>query len=85
MYGAEHADRSDVETALNPLARRFAYCGIPGTGVTTKLVSNLLSNAVHVANLEALVIAERARLDIGTVLEVLRSTAAHSTRESPPS
>lgn len=76
MYGAADADREAVESAMRPFAAQFAFCGGPGNGVTMKLISNLLSNAIHVANLEALVISERAGLDVATALRVLTSTAA---------
>ena len=76
MYGAHAVDARNLEDALAPVARVFFHCGPPGTGVTTKVVNNLLSNAIHVANLEAIVLAERAGLDIHVLLQILKTTAA---------
>ncbi|MDQ2737053.1 MAG: NAD(P)-dependent oxidoreductase [Actinomycetota bacterium] len=76
MYGTLTQDAGQVEAALGPVAKQFAHCGGHGAGVTTKVISNLLSNAIHVANLEAIVLGERAGLDTAILLKVLESTAA---------
>lgn len=76
MYGALAEDSPAVEAILSPLAAACWRCGPPGSGMTTKLINNLVSTTIHVADLEAVTLAERAGLDVGVFLQVLQSTLA---------
>jgi 3-hydroxyisobutyrate dehydrogenase-like beta-hydroxyacid dehydrogenase len=76
MYGSAENDAARVERALAPLAGHCLRCGPPGSGVTVKLINNLLANTIHVADLEALAMAERSGIDIEVLRDVISTTAA---------
>jgi 3-hydroxyisobutyrate dehydrogenase-like beta-hydroxyacid dehydrogenase len=76
MVGARDEDIERVESVLGPLAARVMRCGGIGAGMTMKVINNLLANAIHVADLEAIELAERAGLDRDVVMNVLGTTAA---------
>lgn len=76
MYGSEVDDSMLVERTLGPLAGTMTRCGDPGAGMTMKIINNLLANAIHVADLEALTLADRAGLDRSIVIQTLLRTAA---------
>ncbi|MCU1509469.1 MAG: hypothetical protein JWQ12_1734 [Glaciihabitans sp.] len=76
IYGARDADVDRVEMVLRPLAAKLMRCGGIGAGMTMKVINNLLANAIHVADLEALALAERAGLERDVVMGVLNTTAA---------
>ncbi|HEV3382102.1 MAG TPA: NAD(P)-dependent oxidoreductase [Trebonia sp.] len=78
MYGATPEDASAVEATLRPLAATCWHCGPPGSGMTTKLINNLLATVIHVADLEAVLLAERAGLDVSVFLQVLQTTLAQN-------
>jgi 3-hydroxyisobutyrate dehydrogenase-like beta-hydroxyacid dehydrogenase len=76
MYGCAPELSARVEQVLAPLAATLVRCGPAGSGMTMKIINNLLANAIHVADLEAINLADRAGLDREVVLRVLGTTAA---------
>src|SRR5690606_973486 len=57
-------------------ARGVVRCGETGTGVTLKVVNNLLALTIFLADAEALSIAASAGLDQDITMEVLGQTGA---------
>lgn len=67
-----------VQPVLSALARDVRYCGSFGTGIKLKLVANLLVAIHNLSTAEALLLAERAGLDLQMVLDAIRSGAGTS-------
>lgn len=63
---------------LAPLCRRVYAVGPVGAGARAKLVVNHVLSINRAAVAEGLVVAERAGLDVDSMLEVLRDSAASS-------
>lgn len=76
MVGCPEADWEDIESVLRPIGRDVVRCGETGTGVTLKVVNNLLALSVFLADVEALSIAAAAGLDQEITLSVLKQTGA---------
>ena len=60
-----------VVPALEQLGRVFYVGDKPGQGQTVKLINNLLSGAAMAISAEAVVMAEKAGLDVAQVLEII--------------
>lgn len=76
MVGCPPEDWPDIESVLRPIGRDVVRCGDTGTGVTLKVVNNLLALTVFLADVEALSIAAAAGLDQDITLSVLKQTGA---------
>jgi len=76
MVGCPESEFSGLERILRPIGRDVIRCGDTGAGVTLKVINNLLALSIFVADVEALLLARSANLDIETALDVLNSTGA---------
>ncbi len=76
MVGCPESDWPEVQSVLDPIGRDVVRCGDTGTGVTLKVVNNLLALSVFLADVEALAIAKAADLDLTVALDVLSRTGA---------
>lgn len=77
LVGGTDADSErarEVLGRIGPVIR----CGGIGSGVTAKIVNNLLAGTTFVATCEALALGLKAGLDLELLLEVLKSTAANN-------
>lgn len=79
MIGGDEAVVARVEPVLAHFGHDRVRCGPIGSGETMKLVNNLLTATIVAANAEALVLGVSAGLELSTILNVLRSTAASNT------
>jgi 4-hydroxybutyrate dehydrogenase / sulfolactaldehyde 3-reductase len=79
MVGGPAELLQQVRPILERFGRDIVHCGPIGNGETMKLVNNLLTSSIVVANAEALTLGVAAGLELETVLAVLRSTAASNT------
>ncbi|MGH7322544.1 MAG: NAD-binding protein [Candidatus Rokuibacteriota bacterium] len=52
------------------------YCGPLGSGVTVKLINNLVSCSAMALNAEAAVLGAKAGIDLGVLVNVMKNTAA---------
>jgi 3-hydroxyisobutyrate dehydrogenase len=78
LVGADPADLQAAEALFAALGTRVSCFGPVGAGTTYKLVINMLG-AVQIASLaEALVLAERAGLDLAAVVDALATSQAAS-------
>lgn len=75
--GEEAAFRK-VEAAFGGFARDVRYTGAFGTGMKLKYIANLLVTIHNLSTAEALLLAERAGLDLDLVFEAIRSGAGNS-------
>lgn len=75
--GDEAAFRK-VEGAFKGFARDTRYAGVFGTGMKLKYIANLLVTIHNLAAAEALLLAERAGLDLNMVFDAIRSGAGNS-------
>lgn len=78
FVGADAADLQAQRDLLALLADRIVHVGPPGSGYTVKLLVNLLWFGQALATAEALSIADRAGLDLRTVLAAVGESAAGS-------
>lgn len=78
MVGGDEA----IFTALTPLwqamAKTFTYMGPPGSGQHTKMVNQIAISSTMVGLVEAMLYAQRAGLDLTTVLAAIGQGAAGS-------
>jgi 4-hydroxybutyrate dehydrogenase/sulfolactaldehyde 3-reductase len=65
-----------VRPVLSAMGTDFFHCGPLGSGVTVKLVNNLLAASIHTANVEALVAGVAAGLEVELMLSVFKTTMA---------
>lgn len=78
MVGGEAADYRRAIPILEVIGRSHHHVGPHGAGSRLKLVVNHVLAVNRLALAEGLVVAERAGLELGRVLEVLRDSAAFS-------
>lgn len=76
MVGCPVEDWEEIDAVLRPIGRDVVRCGETGTGVTLKVVNNLLALTVFLADVEALSIAAASGLDQEITLSVLKQTGA---------
>lgn len=74
----EEAAFAKVEAAFRGFARDVRYTGAFGTGMKLKYIANLLVTIHNLSTAEALLLAERAGLDLNLVFEAIRSGAGNS-------
>jgi len=78
MVGGDDAHLEVATTLLEPLARRVYAVGPVGAGSRAKLVVNHILSINRTALAEGLTVAEKAGLDLDSMLEVLIDSAAYS-------
>ena len=78
LVGGPDDDVAHARPVLEALARSVRHVGPLGAGTRTKLVVNLVLGVHRLVLAEALVLGERAGLDLGRLLEVLKDSAAYS-------
>jgi 3-hydroxyisobutyrate dehydrogenase len=78
LVGAAIDDLAAAEPLLRPLCREIVRFGAVGTGTTYKLIVNLMGAVQIAATAEALLVAEKAGLDLGQVVEALAKGQAAS-------
>jgi len=78
MVGAEPADFEVVRPVLEAMGTDIFHCGGPGTGISMKMVNNLLNISLLAADLEALALGTKAGLSMEVMLRVLTTTAANN-------
>ncbi len=78
LVGADAADLSAARPLLDTFSQRIIYFGAVGSGTAYKLIINLLG-AVQIASVaESMAIAERAGLDLRTVVDAIATGQAAS-------
>lgn len=78
LVGASADDLAAAEPLLRPLCRETIRFGEVSAGTTYKLVVNLMGAVQIAATAEALLVAERAGLDLGQVVDALAKGQAAS-------
>jgi 3-hydroxyisobutyrate dehydrogenase-like beta-hydroxyacid dehydrogenase len=78
MVGGTDADVAAAGPTLDAIARSVHHLGPLGSGAQTKLIVNLVLGVHRAALAEALVMGERAGLDLDVLLDVLQDGAAYS-------
>ncbi len=76
MVGCPQDEWAEIEGFLSPIGRAVVRCGDTGSGVTLKVINNLLALTVFLADVEVLLLAGKAGLELDATLEVLKSTGA---------
>jgi 4-hydroxybutyrate dehydrogenase/sulfolactaldehyde 3-reductase len=79
MVGAEPDDLARLRPLLEAMGSDIFHCGPPGSGITVKLVNNLLGFTILAADVEALVLAAKAGVDLAVLMTVLSATASSNT------
>jgi 3-hydroxyisobutyrate dehydrogenase-like beta-hydroxyacid dehydrogenase len=78
MIGGDHAVFERIRPYLETMGKLFYYCGGSGMGLHAKLSQNLiLSNLLQGFN-EGMVLAVKAGVDPGLMLDILNNSAAKS-------
>jgi 3-hydroxyisobutyrate dehydrogenase-like beta-hydroxyacid dehydrogenase len=78
MVGGPDDEVARARPMLSALARSVRHVGPLGAGTRTKLIVNLALGVHRLALAEALVLGERAGLDLDRLLDVLKDSAAYS-------
>jgi 3-hydroxyisobutyrate dehydrogenase len=78
LVGAAPADLTAAELLLRPLCQEMIRFGEVGAGTAYKLIVNLMGAVQIAATAEALLMAERAGLDLGQVVDALANGQAAS-------
>ncbi|MDH3499750.1 MAG: NAD(P)-dependent oxidoreductase [Acidimicrobiia bacterium] len=78
MIGGTDDQVARARSILEPMSRRVHHVGPVGAGATAKIVVNHILSINRVAVAEGLTVAEKAGLELGPMLEVLRDSAAYS-------
>ena len=78
MAGGDASTVARARPVLEAFGGRIIHCGGVGAGATTKLVNNLTMASNMVATMEALVLAHKAGLDIGTLRDVISTSSGGS-------
>jgi 3-hydroxyisobutyrate dehydrogenase len=78
LVGAAPADLTAAEPLLRPLGQEMIRFGEVGAGTAYKLIVNLMGAVQIAATAEAMLVAERAGLDLGQVVDALAKGQAAS-------
>lgn len=76
MVGCPENEFPEIESLLEPVSRAVVHCGDTGSGVALKVVNNLLALSIFLADVEALLLARSAGLDVEKAAQILNSTGA---------
>jgi 3-hydroxyisobutyrate dehydrogenase-like beta-hydroxyacid dehydrogenase len=71
-------ERADYRPVIEACAERIYFLADPGQGHRAKLVVNLVLGLNRLVLAEGLSLAEKAGMDTGQVLDILRNSAAYS-------
>jgi 2-hydroxy-3-oxopropionate reductase len=78
LVGDRSADAGTYGHMLSAFSKAQYFLGAPGRGLEAKLVVNLVFGLNRLALAEALGLARQANLDLGLMLEILRSGETYS-------
>ncbi len=78
MIGGDKAVFEKVRPWLEPMGKKFYYCGGPGLGLQAKLSQNLILSNLLIAFNEGMVLATKGGVDPKLMLEILDNSAAKS-------
>lgn len=78
MAGGDAADIAACKTLFDAFARSSFHMGPNGKGAEAKLVVNLVLGLNRLVLAEGLLLGQRAGIDLGALLEVLKDGAAYS-------
>lgn len=76
MVGASDNDFGRVKPCLEAMGTTIHHCGMPGSGIRTKLINNFVAIACCQIDAEAIALATRFGLDIAKTLDVINGTTA---------
>jgi 4-hydroxybutyrate dehydrogenase/sulfolactaldehyde 3-reductase len=76
MVGASDEAFARVKPLLDAMGTTVHHCGLPGTGVRTKLVNNYLAIIACQLNAEAIALSQRFGLSLEKTLDVVHGTTA---------
>src|ERR1039457_2144081 len=78
MIGGDQAVFDRAKTWFEPMGKLFYYCGGPGMGLQAKLTQNLILANIMQAFSEGIVLATKAGVEPGLMLQILDNSAAKS-------
>jgi 3-hydroxyisobutyrate dehydrogenase-like beta-hydroxyacid dehydrogenase len=78
MIGGDQAVFDRAKPWFEPMGKLFYYCGGPGMGLQAKLTQNLLLANIMQAFSEGIVLATKAGVEPGLMLQILDNSAAKS-------
>jgi len=78
MVGGTDQQVARLRPILEPMSRAVHHVGEVGAGATAKIVVNHVLSINRVAVAEGLTVAEKAGIDLESMIEVLRDSAAYS-------
>jgi len=78
VVGGEKSDLERARTLIGAFARSCHYMGPNGSGARTKLIINLISGLNRLVMAEGLVLGMKAGMEMESLLEVLKDSAAYS-------
>jgi 4-hydroxybutyrate dehydrogenase/sulfolactaldehyde 3-reductase len=78
MVGAEPDDYETVLPVLRAAGTDIFHCGGPSTGITVKVINNLLATAIAAADIEALLLGAKAGVSMDVMMRVLTATGANN-------
>jgi 3-hydroxyisobutyrate dehydrogenase-like beta-hydroxyacid dehydrogenase len=76
MIGGVPGVVEGCQDVLRALGSAQFYCGPLGSGAAVKLINNLVSCSLMALDAEALVLGAKAGVDLGVLVEVMKTTAA---------
>ncbi len=76
MLGGDAATIAEVADVLAAISSARFHCGPLGAGAAAKLVNNLVSCTMCALNGEAMVLAKKAGVDLQTMVDIMKTTAA---------
>ena len=76
MVGGDAAVIDEVRDVLGAVGSSIHHCGPAGSGAAAKLINNLVSCTLNALNAEAVVLGAKAGVDLDTLCEIMKSTAA---------
>jgi 3-hydroxyisobutyrate dehydrogenase/2-hydroxy-3-oxopropionate reductase len=78
MIGGKEEVYEKVKPYLEPMGKRFYYCGGSGMGLQAKLTQNLILSNILTAFNEGMVLSTKAGIDPKLMLDILDNSAAKS-------
>ena len=72
----DHNLSEDLQGVFQALGTSVFFCGGVGLGQAAKVISNMLANAITIADAEALALGKRCGLDRDVLISVLMATGA---------
>jgi 3-hydroxyisobutyrate dehydrogenase/2-hydroxy-3-oxopropionate reductase len=78
MIGGDPAVFEKTRPIMEPMGKRFYFCGGPGMGLQAKLSQNLILSSILMAFNEGIVMATKGGVDPQLMLDILENSAAKS-------